>query len=142
MMFAVRKTPRRQRRQVGILLALAVSLGLTGCGTVATVATDEEIVAQRASEWLAAIRQREFDKALQYTSPAFRAVTTMHSYSGRYAGAATWKDARVDQVTCEEQSCEVRLMVTYQLGRPRIENTRPLDKTWIQLDGQWYIYER
>lgn len=127
---------------IGTLVASACLLALTGCGTVATVATDEEIVAQRAGEWLAAVRQRDFNGALQYTSPNYRSLTSMTTYSGMYAGAATWTDATVDRVTCEEQTCEVRFMVSYELGRPRIENTRVLPKTWIQLDGQWYIYER
>lgn len=119
-----------------------VLLALTSCATVATVASNEEQVTLRAQDWLDALRQRDFDRALEYTTPAFRSVTSKSGYSGRYAGAATWTDGKIDKVVCDGDRCVVRFLVSYRLGRPRIENTRPLEKVWIQQEGQWYIYER
>lgn len=135
----------RYRKLFGTIIAYSVagaaSLTLTGCATVATVKSDEEQVAQRAQEWLDAVRKMDFARAVTYTTPTFRQTAAAAAYSGRYAGANTWTAGEVGKIECEEDRCDVQIMVTYRLGRPRIENNRPLDKVWIKVENQWYIYE-
>jgi hypothetical protein len=136
----------KREKPIGMIIACsflgAAFLALTGCATVATVKTDEEQVAERAQEWLDAVRQMDFGKAVTYTTPAFRQTPAAAAYSGRYAGANTWTAGEVGKIECQQvDRCDVQIMVTYQLGRPRIENSRPLDKVWIKVENQWYIYE-
>lgn len=83
----------------------------------------------------------DWDKVLTYTSPAYRQTTTAQRYAGGYAGIANWTAAKVDRVDCTELRCEVVYLVTYQMTRPNIENTRPLQDLWISANGDWYIYE-
>lgn len=95
---------------------------------------------QRAQERIDALLAGNLVSSMEYTTPAFRQRSTVNQYAGRFAGAANWTGAVVEQVTCEEDRCNVDVQVTYQIPRPRITNTRVLEEVWIRIDGQWYIY--
>lgn len=113
-----------------------------GCGTVGLPSTPEELVASRATERLNAMLAGDFEKALGYTNSSFRQVTSADEYQLRYSGAANWTDAKVDRVVCEDERCEVRVLVSYRMVTPTVVNTRPLDQVWISVDGQWFMYEQ
>lgn len=123
----------------GLVLALLV---MAGCSSTGSSGTPEEQVARRAQERLDAMMAGDFERALAYTTPAFREGTTSNRYRGRYAGVGNWTNASVERVACEEERCNVTISVTYQMVRPNIENTRPLDEVWITTGGEWYIYEQ
>ena len=123
---------------VGLVFAAVL---VAGCSSEPP-ATPEERVATRAQERLAALMSGDFDKALEYTTPTFRQSSSAGAYRSRYGGVGNWTEAIVEQVACEPESCSVRLQVTYQMTRPKMENTRPLDEVWILAEGEWYIYER
>ena len=106
----------------------------------------EEIVQSRAATHLDLLHQQAWADALEYTTPAFRSRTTPEQYAGRYGGVWMWQSTRVGIATCdgseEPTSCEVQTYRTI-LMPPHI--TRPSEhykpRTWIKVDGGWYIYE-
>lgn len=118
-----------------LLLAACAGTGLSG-------KTPEQIVEQRAQQRLDALMAHDVDTALAFTTPSYRARTHRARYAAQYAGVVSWTAARVEEVECEEDRCNVRIMVSYELPRPRMSNTRPLDETWIKVDGKWYIYHQ
>jgi len=118
-----------------LLLAACAGTGLSG-------KTPEQLVEQRAQQRLDALMAHDINKAMTYTTPAYRDRTTPERYAGLYAGVVNWQEAQVHQVDCEEERCNVKVLVTYELPRPRINNTRPFDEVWIKVDGRWYIYHK
>lgn len=141
---ALRRTSvnRMDLRVLSVLTVIAAALLSACAGPGLSGKTPEELVARRAQERMDALLAQDIDKALSYTTPAFRERTTSGRYAGRYAGVVNWQEAKVDRVDCEAERCNVRVLVTYQLPRPRITNTRPLDEVWIKVDGKWYIYHQ
>jgi hypothetical protein len=121
--------------------APVAALILLGAGCANLPAGDpEEIVRRQATDFAAAVRAAEFEEAYDMTTPAYRSVTRPDRFASEYAGAPNWLNAEVSTVACGEQRCEVRLLITYRLMRPAIENTRPIDQVWVQSDGKWYLY--
>lgn len=118
---------------------LVTFLLLAGCATSPS-GTPEEQVARRAQERLDALMGGDLDKAMEYTTPAYRQANTRGQYGALYAGVGNWTEARVREVACEGERCDVKILVSYEMSRPRITNTRPLDEVWIQVNGQWSIY--
>lgn len=119
--------------------ALAAVLLAGGCAVLPS-ADPEEVVRSRATEFAVAVRAGEFEEAYAMTTPAYRSVTRPSRFASEYAGAPNWINAEVAKVECAEERCEVRLLITYRLMRPAIENTRPIQQVWLQSDGKWYLY--
>lgn len=134
--------PFRQGPLARKALAVTAALLLAGCAALSTPKTAEDQVAQRAQERLDALLEWDLDKVIQYTTPAYRKDLNKNHYASRYLGVGNWTEARVESVSCEESACDVKVLVTYELKRPKITNTRPLQERWIEVDKQWYIYER
>ena len=131
----------KRQSSVGLVFAAILAALVAGCSQE-QAATPEERVTTRAQERLAALMAGDFAGALEYTTPTFRQSSSASAYRSRYGGVGNWTEATVEQVSCEPESCNVRVLVSYQMVRPRMENTRPLDEVWILAEGEWYIYER
>jgi hypothetical protein len=124
-------------------LLVSASVLLASCaGTGFSGKTPEQIVEVRAQQRLDALLAWDLDKVMLYTTPTYRSRVTTNQYGSRYLGVGNWKEAVVGGVECEEDRCAVQVLVTYEMRRPRITNTRPLDETWIKVGGQWYIYHQ
>jgi len=115
----------------------AAMLGLAACATVPK--TPEEAVTARAQAYLDALLAQDVGKAYQFTSPGYRELNNIERYRLRIAGIGAWTAGEVGAVSCEENVCDVELMVSYRLIRERMENTRPLNQRWIKSDGNWWI---
>jgi len=123
------------------IIPLVAALLLGSCAASESQLPPEQQVAIRAQERVDALMSGNPELALEYTTPSFRRSITPRSYGARYAGAANWTGASVQSVNCEGETCNVKMVISYQLARPRIENSRFMDQVWVQVDGQWYIYE-
>ena len=97
------------------------------------------MVTARAKTRWDAIVKGDLDTAYGYMSPASRQVTTLEKYKANIRRDA-FRDAKVDNVTCEADACTVRLLVTYD--HPRMKGiTTPILESWIIEGGQaWYVY--
>ena len=128
------------------VITLVILVGLGGCALIADQRPPEEIVAERAATHLELLRLEQWDEALAYTTPAFRSKTPPDQYAKKYGGVWMWQSTRVGEVSCdgepEKTRCEVQTYRTIvfrpQMTKPR-EHYKP--RTWINVDGQWFIFE-
>jgi hypothetical protein len=132
------------RRQSGSLFALLLAVSGAGCSTASLtsetpVALKEKIVAERAeARWQAVIR-RDFEAAYGYLSPSSRSALTLEGFKAT-AGQLAYRGAKIDGVTCEAETCDVKLFVTYD-HRVMKGVTSPLAEKWILDKGQmWYVW--
>jgi hypothetical protein len=126
-----------------IVRAAVLGTAILTLGACATVpATPEEAVAARAQAYLDALLSQDIEKAYQFTSPGYRELNSFALYRLRVAGVGAWRGGEVGAVSCQEDVCDVELMVTYRLIRQRMENTRPINHRWIKSDGNWWISMR
>jgi len=123
-----------------LVLGMVVVVSLAGCASLGVFQTPEERVEQRAQARLDALLGQDIEKAFSFLAPAARQATTWQRWGSRYAGVGQWRAANVNSVECDLDRCEVTASVTYQIARPKIENTRSRREVWIDVNGQWYFY--
>lgn len=133
----VARLPRR-RGLAGLSVGLVLVL-VQGCASL-PAESPEVLVKQRAEILINSLLSGDRDTAFAYTTPAYQSSSTPTRLAGRYAGMATWTNAEVGDVSCEAQRCVVKIMITYRMIRPPIENTRPIDQVWVNTGGNWYYY--
>lgn len=131
---------QKTRKLALILLPIMVMAGCAGLGGGSQ--TPEQRVERRAQAHLDALLEWDVEKAMSFTTPAYRERAEQIEYASRYAGARRWQDAKVEKVACEEQRCDVTILTTYEMRRMKITNTRPLDQVWIKVGKEWYIYHK
>lgn len=131
---------------------LAVAL-LTGCGgnevkdeapmSAAPEVADTVLKQRSEARWRALIG-REFAVAYPYYTPGYRSTKTLLQFVDSFPGSnVIWNDIKYVREECEGAKCTVRLNLTYTLLNPApgvsaFENTRPIDETWLLIDGVWY----
>ena len=133
-------SPGRTSRSARRTALVATCALLAACAGMGTPKTPEEIVAQRAQARLDLLLAGNFEKSMNYTTPAYRTGRGITSYTRRHAGTSSWNKAEVSSVTCESDRCEVAIEVTYQTFGSGFENTRSREERWIRVDGSWYVY--
>ena len=134
--------PSPLRAALAALLATA-TLALAACAGLQPK-TPEDVVRERSEARWDALIKRDFDKAWEYTQPAYRALVGQKDYYKRFGGAGQWKGVQIHEVTCEPERCTVRLRLTSTLNVPRFrgqELTGYIDETWVRADGQWWFYQ-
>ena len=123
-----------------LVLGMVVVVSLAGCASLGVFQTPEERVEQRAQARLDALLGQDIEKAFSFLAPAARQATTWQRWGSRYAGVGQWRAVSVNSVKCEVDRCDVSVSVTYQMVRPKLENTRSRREVWIDVNGQWYFY--
>ena len=130
------------------LVALFAALALGGCSTLQT-APPEEIIAERALDQARHLINRDYDSALTYVTPSYQESARAKFYQAEFSGAASWIDASVRWVKCDEapqaDRCDVRLLIYGSLpSSGRYSSARggdvpwSWDAVWVKLDGEWY----
>jgi uncharacterized protein YceK len=131
---------RNIMKRTAILVAALALLTLGGCAGLMTQATPEEQVRQRAQAWADTLLEGNLKEAWAFTSPAYRQFSGPGQYNVEVAGATRWTAAQVDAVECAEDVCEVSVLVSYEIKRLGMKNTRPLDYKWLKADRDWWLY--
>lgn len=132
--------PGRTFRLVKRAALVATCALLAACAGMGAPKTPEEVVAQRAQAHMDLLLAGNFEKALNYTTPAYRTGRGITDYTRRHAGTGSWNKAEVSSVTCTGDRCEVAIEVTYQTFGSGFENTRSREERWIRVDGSWFVY--
>ena len=124
---------------------VAVAVLCVGCANLQNSSPEEEVGA-RALQQAEALMAGDFEAALDFMAPAYRASPRADSYGRNRAGAPAWSGVQLKWVRCDEgekpERCEVRLLITTM--RPPAIMTPiqiPLDDTWVLVGGQWYQYD-
>lgn len=107
----------------------------------------EAVVADRAQARMEALIAQDFDRAFDFTSPAYREALGLADYRRRYAGTSAWRRAEVESVSCGDSACDVTIRLHYELARldgrgpaPGSMNVRTMSEQWINVGDNWYFY--
>jgi hypothetical protein len=133
--------PKVWRPQVvGWIFAVGVGLSLGACATIeqASVQQASREVAERAQQRWDLVIKGQVEKAYEYLSPASRSTVPLDLYRKR-AGAGRWaKSARVEKVDCRADTCQVTMLVEYDLNEIKgLE--RSVEETWIKDSASWWL---
>lgn len=133
-----------KKNQLLASLVLAAGL-LTGCATVFTPVTAEDIVSQRAQQRVNVLLERKYDQAYEYLAPSYRALNNTESYRSRFGDGAKWIEPKVAKVECPtEDRCTVMVKLKILVVAPGF--SKPIDsnifETWLKEDGQWWYFQR
>jgi hypothetical protein len=127
----------------GRYLAVVVLAVLTAaCATLRPDSPSEQkvkVVSERAEARWNAVIGKNFDAAYEYLSPSSRAALPPATFRAM-ASRIAYRGIRVSSVSCEEQICRVKLLLTYDaVGHKGV--TTPFDEDWIIEKGQaWYVW--
>jgi hypothetical protein len=128
--------------------ATAAVIALAACATppVPTVGTPaaagqarESLLRERVtSRWDALIRD-DIDAAYAFMSTGSRNTIALDVYK-RNIRRGSFREAKIENVTCDGDACKVKLLVTYD-HRVMKGITTPVIEAWVFDSGQpWYVY--
>ncbi|MFV0680481.1 hypothetical protein [Ottowia sp.] len=125
-----------------LALALLAALALAGCANIGR--TPEEVVTQRVEQRWDALIAGNFEKAWEYTQPAYRGAVKQADYRKQFGSAAQWRGIQVHSVECEAERCKVRIRLTTRMLMPPFRNqevSTAIDEVWVREDSQWWFYQ-
>jgi hypothetical protein len=127
----------------GRYLAVAALAVLTAaCASLRPDSPTEEkvkVVTERSAARWKAIIGKDFAAAYEYMSPATRSTVTPAGFK-TVASRLAYRNAEVKEVTCEAETCRVRLVITYD-AKIMAGVHSPLEESWIIEKGQaWYVW--
>jgi hypothetical protein len=139
---AVSRHACRVLATAGVMVLAACATPPGGPGTASqgpSAGAPQAMVTARAKARWDAMVKGDLDTAYGYMSPASRQVTSLEKYKANTRREG-FRDAKIDSVACEADSCMVKLSVTYD--HPRMKGiTTPILESWIIDGGQaWYVY--
>ncbi len=122
---------------------------LAGCSGVQTLSEKQRTaLEQRVTERWQALEAREFERAWEYTSPAYRAVFPKQLYRKKFSYAVTWELTGV-KVVNYDSSAAVASVVARVMSEPTKRTSKASEligatpasvrERWIFTDGQWWF---
>ena len=121
------------------MISCAVSPVGDGAGPATTPEAKRELVTKRVNaRWDAMIRG-DLDAVYALLSPASKATTTLEHFK-RVTRKQGFREAKIEQVDCDVESCKVMLRVTYD--HPLMKGIQaPMVETWVFDKGDaWYVF--
>ena len=126
-------------KKLGLVVVCLVALA--GC----SVGPEQKVRELAEARWQAMI-EADYKKAWDYLAPGFRKRVPLEAYTLRFAGKTKWTSAKVEQVVCEEERCEVVVNTDYRyLGNavfPAHDGKQEIKEVWIKVDGHWWHMPR
>ncbi len=104
-----------------------------------------EVVTERAQARWSALIERDFIAARTFYTPGFQETTPEFDFRvDMERRPVRWESAEVESAACEENTCEVRVMLGYRIPSApgqisNLGNTRPITEQWIKIDGEWWF---
>ena len=132
------------------VLATVGMIALAGCASTpqgspdasatpsaSTAQAREKLVAQRAAARWDAMVKDDLDTAYGYLSPGSKQMISLEKFKAS-TRRGTFREGKVESVTCEEDACQVKVMVTYD--HPKMKGiTTPILESWIVEGGQAWL---
>jgi hypothetical protein len=112
----------------------ASDLGQGGSG-----AGIEKLVMSRAQQRWDALMAGELNQAYAFISPSGRAKLQAQDYRAR-VNTAHFRKAVVQEATCQQDSCEVKVSLDYVVGNLPLNQI--LSEIWILDEGKWWFVYR
>lgn len=123
-----------------IVLAGAL-LAVAGC----TDKSNPSNIDTRSVERWNYLIEHKAEKAYDYLSPGFRDTQPREVYAAAMNGRPVkWISAKFVGKECEEDSCKVRVDVTYSIelpglqGSTAVQATNTQEESWIRSGGEWF----
>lgn len=111
--------------------------GTVAAAPAASPAAREALVTQRAKARWDAMVKDDLDTAYGYFSPGSRELITLEKFKASTRRGA-FREGKVESVTCEDEACQVKVMVTYD--HPKMKGiTTPVIESWIVDGGQAWL---
>ncbi len=142
-----------------ILFLFSLSLLLTSCSedkkdlekdTQTDVKTSENSTkktidpGKRAIARWEALIARDWKKAYEFETPAFRKNYSFNKFRSRFGNAVVWKKIELKKVTIKDDNkniANVKLVLDYLFLEPgggEMLLPSPIDERWLLEDGQWW----
>jgi hypothetical protein len=145
---SIQSIARNIDRPLRASLAICVMLLPLGCATTGQSVSKETspearraMVTDRANARWAALIKGDLDTAYKFLSPASREVVSLSDFKSRTRNGG-FREAKVDTVECDSDTCKVRLLLTYD-HRLMSGITTPLSESWVVDQGQyWYVWQQ
>lgn len=108
-----------------------------GGASASTPAAREALVAQRAKGRWDAMVKDDLDTAYGYFSPGSKELISLEKFKANTRRGA-FREGKVESVKCEDDACQVKVMVTYD--HPKMKGiTTPILESWIIDGGQAWL---
>lgn len=129
-----------------LLFLYAAAVVLSGCSVLQT-GSDEDAVAKRAHQRMAALQALDFAKAYSYMSPGYRDSRSLEALPANLPGANI-TSFTVGTPVCESDRCVVNVHRKYKTMlnvRGRLGQVQELEnnmqQVWIKDGGRWWYYQ-
>lgn len=139
------KTITRCKPLLGLAL-VALLAACAGAPRVLSTAQEAQLLSRAEARWRA-LEQRDWGRAYEFTSPAYREVFTPAMYARRFSYMIEWELTAVEFVNYDE-SVAVASVAARVLSKPvkqtsaasAVIGTVPSHfvEQWILSDGQWW----
>jgi hypothetical protein len=130
-----------------VAVAVAACAGLGGVNKDSPPDVKAAVVKERSEARWQALIKGDLDAAYAYLSPGSKAATPIEAYR-RQIRPGMWRAAKVDSVECDGELCNVRLQLTYDIGRGRSSSKAiagietPIAERWVIENGSaWFVYK-
>jgi hypothetical protein len=122
------------------LVGGCVLLGLAACATAPSSESDvKKLVAERALARWQAMMKGDYAGAYEFLSPGSKASVSRELYRAKVKNPI-WRDAAVHSVECTSETCQVKLLITYDYKNMKGIKTE-LTESWLLEGGNaWYIF--
>lgn len=133
---------RPNRGMVRLLAVLCTALLLSAC---ATPVKKTESIEDRVNARWAALFSGDIETAYGYLTPGYRSSVSLQQYKRAYENQdVKWTSAKYIDSTCEENTCEVKLLIGFKVygavpGVKTFSASDNITETWIRVDGQWFM---
>lgn len=128
-------------RQWSVLLLVFGLMGCSGAGVKPVMKVDSrEIVAERVQSRWDALIKGDLAAAYEYLSPGSRSVLSLEAYKAMIH-PGLWKKVSVDSVACEQDRCDVVILLEYHYRDMKSAVTRQ-NEIWLQEGGNWWYVPR
>lgn len=134
---------------LGVCLVLLLALGVAGCADPQKVAEpDMAALELRVRERWQALAERDFEKAWEFTTPAFRAIFPKQLYVQKFSYAVEWELTGVEIVNYDARAA-VASVVARVMSKPTKQTSAAsravgaipnnLRERWIFTEGEWWF---
>ncbi|GAC1599686.1 MAG: hypothetical protein NVS3B2_01160 [Ramlibacter sp.] len=135
-----------KRMGLAATVASLALVAMTGCAGFGKPATPQEQVKARAQQRADALVKRDFARAYEFFTPAYRAAVSADTYRNSIGNALVLVSSQVESVECESlEKCIAKVRVeTKPLVVPRFTGTITTyaDETWLLEAGQWWFFQK
>lgn len=120
-----------------VYLLLFLTFFITSCSEqTPPPPSPKEIVAQQAQARWQALLEGRLETAYEYLAPTYREVNSFAVYRKKMQRINLWKSFELDEVTCEEERCIVKLNAVMQVPAPHprgepMETFSSLNEVWV-----------